>query len=214
VTLAASGAQDVFWMHIVGCLMGAAHRVDSVSGRCTWNADDYGPEVAAHVHVGDTREEFDRFIEEAGWPDFVVRATLEALIAELELTPAQVTPGVTPVLAQVDRPCRALGRVIPAGRVVGVVDSVTIATEEGPTFSFEMGGRIYEAGEADLNEWVIRGEPDELRLLNERVPTRLITCTTLVNRIPDVINAEPGLVTLDRLGKPRYKHFPLHRYVR
>ncbi len=214
VTLAASGAQDVFWMHLVGCLAGAAHRIDTVSGRCTWNADDYGPEVARHVRVGDTREEFDRFLAEEGWPDFVVRATLEALIAELELTPGRVVPNVAPVLAQVDRRSSALGTVIPAGRVVGVVDSVTIETEEGPTFSFEMGGRIYEEGETDLNEWVIRGEPEELRLLNERVPTRLITCTTLVNRIPDVINAEPGLVTLDRLGKPRYKHFPLHHYVR
>lgn len=214
VTLAASGAQDVFWLHIVGVLMGAAHRIESVSGRCTWNADDYGPEVAAHVHVGETPEEFERFLAEQGWPDFVVRATLEALIAEVELTPRAVVPRVTPVLAEIDRPCKALGRVIPAGRVVGVVDSVTIETEEGPVFSFEMGGRIYEPGETDVNEWMVRGEPAELRLVNEHVPTRLITCTTVVNRIPDVINAEPGLVTLDRLGKPRYKHHPLDRYVR
>lgn len=212
-TLAASGAQDVFWMHLVGCLMGAAHRVDSVAGRCTWNADDYGPEVARHVHVGDTPEEFERFLGEEGWPDFVVRATLESLIAEVELTPKAVIPRVAPVLAEVDRPCRALGTTIAAGRVVGVVDSVTIETEEGPTFAFEMGGRIYEEGETDVNEWVVRGDPAELRLLNDRVPTRLITCTTVVNRIPDVINAEPGLVTLDRLPKPRYKHFPLDRYV-
>ena len=77
-----------------------------------------------------------------------------------------------------------------------------------------MGGRIYEPGEADMNEWVVRGDPEELHLRNDRVPTRLITCTTLVNRIPDVINAEPGLVTLDRLGKPRYKHHPLGHYLR
>ena len=213
-TLAASGAQDVYWLHLVGVLMGAAHRIDSVSGRCTWNADDYGPEVARHVHVGDTEEEFRRYLAEEGWPDFVVRATLEALIAEVELTPVKVTPSVVPVLAEVDRTSRALGQMIPAGRIVGVVDSVTIATEEGPVFSFEMGGRIYEPGEADMNEWIVRGEPEELHLRNDRVPTRLITCTTLVNRIPDVINAEPGLVTLDRLGKPRYKHFPLGHYLR
>ena len=57
-TLAATGAQDVFWMNLVATLMGAAHRIDSVSGRCTWNADDYGPEVAAHVHLGETAEAF------------------------------------------------------------------------------------------------------------------------------------------------------------
>jgi hypothetical protein len=28
----------------------------------------------------------------------------------------------------------------------------------------------------------------------------------VVNRIPDVIAAEPGLVTLDRLPRPSYRH--------
>jgi hypothetical protein len=55
----------------------------------------------------------------------------------------------------------------------------------------------------------VRGEP-MLQLRNDRVPTRLVTCTTVVNRIPDVIAAEPGLVTLDRLPPPRYRHGSLH----
>jgi 4-hydroxy-tetrahydrodipicolinate reductase len=72
---------------------------------------------------------------------------------------------------------------------------------------------VYREGETDSNEWFVHGEP-ELHLRNDRVPTRLITCTSVVNRVPDVINAEPGLVTLDRLGKPRYKHGALARYRR
>jgi 4-hydroxy-tetrahydrodipicolinate reductase len=211
VTLAASGAQDVFWMKLVSTLLGASHRVDSVVGRCSWNADDYGPEVARHVRAGDTKEAFERFVTEEGWPDFVARATLEALVAELGLTVAAVTSSVEPVLAEGDTPSRALGR-IPAGHVMGVVDATTIETGEGPTFTFEMAGRVYREGEVDTNEWLVRGEPD-LHLFNDRVPTRLITCTTLVNRIPDVILAEPGLVTLDRLPQPRYKHHPLGHYL-
>jgi hypothetical protein len=38
------------------------------------------------------------------------------------------------------------------------------------------------------------------------VPYRFLTRSTLINRIPDVIAAKPGLITLDRLGKPHYKH--------
>lgn len=212
-TLAASGAQDVFWMNLVGTLMGAAHRIDSVFGRCTWNADDYGPEVAQHVHIGETKAEFDRYLRDHGWPDFVSRATLEALIADVGLTPRAVRPSVAPVLAESPTRSRSLGRTIAPGLLLGVVDSVTIETEEGPAFTFEMAGRVYEESEFDVNEWIIRGEPSELRLFNDRVPTRLITCTSVVNRIPDVINAEPGLITLDRLPKPRYRHGPLGRYV-
>jgi secondary-alkyl amine dehydrogenase [NAD(P)+] len=213
VTLAASGAQDVFWLHLVGTLLGASHRVDEVDGFCSWNADDYGPEVTAHVHAGETPEEFASYVEEHGWPDFVARATLDALVHELELTPSRVSSTVDPVVAEVDTPSRSLGVVIPAGRILGVVDATTIETDEGPTFTFRMAGRIYRAGEVDVNEWRVRGEPD-LHLRNDDVPTRLITCTSVVNRIPDVIDAPPGLVTLDRLGKPRYKHGRLERYLR
>jgi 4-hydroxy-tetrahydrodipicolinate reductase len=213
VTLAASGAQDVFWLHLVGTLLGASHRVDAVDGYCSWNADDYGPEVTAHVHAGETPEEFERHVAAHGWPDFVARATLEALVAELELTPATISSSVAPVVADEDRWSGSLGGTIPRGHLLGVVDATTIETCEGPSFTFRMEGRVYADGESDVNEWRVRGEP-ELHLRNDRVPTRLITCTSVVNRIPDVINASPGLVTLDRLGKPRYKHGPLERYVR
>jgi len=212
VSIAASGAQDVFWMNLVSTLMGASHRIDSVAGRCSWNADDYGPEVARHVHLGETKPEFERYLAEHGWPDFVVRSTLEALIADVFLTPAKVVPSVTPVLAERDTWSQSLASTVRPGHILGVVDAVTIETEEGPAFTFEMAGRVYDAGQADVNEWRISGEPD-LHLRNDRVPTRLITCTSVVNRIPDVINAEPGFVTLDRLPKLRYRHFPLDHYV-
>jgi hypothetical protein len=124
-----------------------------------------------------------------------------------------VSSTVEPVLAGNGTFSRALGRVVPSRHVLGVRDATTIETEEGPRFSFTMDGRVYGEGETDVNEWRVRGEPD-LHLRNEAVPTRLITCTSVVNRIPDVINAEPGLITLDALGKPRYKHFPVGRYLR
>jgi 4-hydroxy-tetrahydrodipicolinate reductase len=212
VTLAASGAQDVFWMKLVATLMGASHRIESVRGRCSWNADDYGPEVTAHVHAGASPEEFELYVREHGWPDFVARATLEALVADTGLTLGSVSSTVSPVLASVDTPSHSMGITIPAGRLLGVVDATTVETAEGPSFTFEMAGRIYGPGEADQNEWLILGEP-ELHLRNDRVPTRLITCTTVVNRIPDVIAADPGLVTLDRLPQPRYRHHALDVYV-
>jgi 4-hydroxy-tetrahydrodipicolinate reductase len=72
---------------------------------------------------------------------------------------------------------------------------------------------VYGPGESDLNEWIVRGEPDELRLRNDHVPTRLATCTQVINRIPDVINAAPGFVTVAELPRLRYRHFPLHAYL-
>jgi 4-hydroxy-tetrahydrodipicolinate reductase len=42
---------------------------------------------------------------------------------------------------------------------------------------------------------------------------RLATCTQVINRIPDVINAAPGFVTVTQLPRLRYRHFSLDRYV-
>jgi len=205
VTLAASGAQDVFWLHLVTTLLGASHRIDKVIGHCTWNVDDYGPEVAGHLHIGQTKEEFDRFVATSGWPEFVARQTLEALVSKLGLTVKTILSGVTPVTLEEPIQCRSLGREVPPGSVIGTIDRTTLLTIEGPEFVFDMEGRLYRDGESDSNRWQVEGEPD-LELSCRDANYRFTTCSTLVNRIPDVIAAEPGLCSLDKLGPPVYRH--------
>jgi 4-hydroxy-tetrahydrodipicolinate reductase len=208
-----SGAQDLYWMTLPCALMGAAHRVDSVHGRTMWNVDDYGPEVAQHVHAGRTLAEFEAHVAQHGWPSFVVRNTVDAIIADTGLTSEQLTASVRPVLARVATPSSSLARTVEPGRLLGVTDSVTITTREGPSFSFEQTGCVFEPGQSDTNEWIVRGDPPELALRNDRVPTRTATCTQVVNRIPDVINAPPGFATVAELPRLRYRHLPLNSYV-
>jgi 4-hydroxy-tetrahydrodipicolinate reductase len=213
VTIMGSGAQDLYWMTLPCALMGAAHRVDSVHGRTTWNVDDYGPEVAQHVQAGCTLDEFNSHVAREGWPSFVVRNTVDALVADAGLTAAQVDTWVEPVVASIETPSRSLGREIAPGSLLGVTDTATITTREGPSFTFEQTGCVYPPGQADMNEWVVRGEPAELKLRNDNVPTRVATCTQLINRIPDVINAPPGFATVAELPRLRYRHFSLDSYV-
>ena len=143
-------------MNIVSLLAGAAHRVDSVVGKTSWNVDDDGPNVAAEVHVGDTSTEFERFVAEEGWHSFVVQNTMDALVASVGLSVTRGHPVRRSVLADADIWCESLGTTIPARSVVGVIDGATFETREGPSFNFEMAGRLYREGEADYNEWVIR----------------------------------------------------------
>ncbi|MEK6217119.1 MAG: hypothetical protein N2B03_07875 [Boseongicola sp.] len=212
VTLAASGAQDVFWVHLVGTLLGASHTVDSVKGRCTWNVNDFGPHVAKHVHVGDNRMEFEKYVSEHGWPEFVARQNLEAIVSELGLTVAKVTSDVAPVVATESVRCESLNLLVQPGEMIGTMDKTRVETNEGPTFELSMQGYIYSAIDTDTNEWIVAGEP-ELHLTNSRANYRFTTCSSLVNRIPDVIRAEPGLLTLDQLGKPSFKHGSLAKYL-
>jgi hypothetical protein len=206
VTLAASGAQDVFWLNLVRTLLGASHKIDKVKGHCTWNVDDYGPEVAGHLLIGRTREEFDRFVATSGWLEFVARQTLEALVSRLGLTVKTISSDVTPITLQETIHCRSLGTEIARGCMIGTIDRTVVSTQEGPQFEFTMEGRVYRDGESDSNHWQVKGEPN-LDLKCQEANYRFTTCSTLVNRFPDVIAAAPGLCSLDKLGPPSYKHW-------
>ncbi len=212
VTITGSGHQDVYWVNLISMWMGTAHHIESVTGRASWNVDDYGPEVAKDTRAGDTTDEFAAWQSEANRPPTFGCNTLGALVSSLGLTPTSVTTSTRPEIAPVDTYSRSLDTVISAGRVIGSTDVDTVATREGLTFSFEMIGRVYQEGETDINEWSISGEPD-LKLSNPAVPTAVTTVTQFVNRIPDVINAPPGFVTCEQLPPLKYRAFQLGMYL-
>ncbi len=51
---------------------------------------------------------------------------------------------------------------------LGVVDTATVTSREGPSITFEQTGCVYGSGESDVNEWIVRAEREELRLRNHR----------------------------------------------
>jgi 4-hydroxy-tetrahydrodipicolinate reductase len=212
VTLTGTGHQDSYWVNLVAMMMGTAHRIETVTGKASWNVDDYGAEVAHDQRVGDTEEEFAAWLAGAERPPTFGRNVLDALLADTGMTPSRITTRSRPDLAAAAMRSESLDLEVPVGNVVGFTDIDEVETVQGPTLTFEMTGRLYGEGEADINDWTITGEP-ELHLSNPRVPTQVTTCTQLVNRIPDVINAEPGFVTIERLPKLRYRAFPLAQYL-
>jgi hypothetical protein len=212
VTLTGSGHQDTYWVNLVSMVMGTSHRIDTVTGTASWNVDDYGPEVARDQRVGDTEEQFAAWLKEAERPPTFGLNVLHALLADAGLTARRFITSTRPEFADEVLHSSSLELDVRPGQVIGFSDVDEVETYEGPTLTFEMAGRLYGEGEADMNEWTITGEP-ELHLSNPRVPTQITTCTQLVNRIPDVINAEPGFITMERLPKLRYRAFPLAQYV-
>lgn len=174
-----------------------------MSGHCTWNVDGYGPEVAGHLFIGRTKAEFDRHVATSGWPEFGARQTLEALVSRLGLTVRKISSDVRPVTSERSVHCRCLGSDIPPGSMIGTIDRTAVSTEEGPLFEFTMEGRVYRNDERHTNLWNVTGEPD-LALQCSDTNYRFTTCSTLVNRIPDVIAAAPGLCSLDMPGPASY----------
>jgi 2,4-diaminopentanoate dehydrogenase len=213
VTLTGTGHQDIYWVNLVSMVLATAHRIETVTGRASWNVDDFGPEVAKDQRVDTSVEDFDRWLAEADRPPSFGRNTLGALVEDLGLTVAEQESSTRPEVAKQPVPSKSLGITVDGGRVIGFTDVDTVRSHDGISLTFEMTGRLYLEGEADINDWTVTGEP-ELRLLNPAVPTGVTTCTQLVNRIPDVINAPPGFVTIEKLPRLRYRTFPLGAYLR
>ena len=89
---------------------------------------------------------------------------------------------------------------------------VTTMTKEGIVIESECIGKVYSKEDYDKNEWTIEGEPNTT-IVVARPATVELTCGSVVNRIPDVINAEPGYVTTEKFGELNYRVKPLNEYI-
>jgi 4-hydroxy-tetrahydrodipicolinate reductase len=213
VSITATGHQEIYWVQLASLMMGASHTVKSVVGTVSWNIDDFGPEVAREQRVGDTPEEFAEWVGGAERPPTVGRNTLDALVADLGLVVESTESSTRPEIAEDDRHCQVLDLTVPAGSVIGFTDVDSVRTTTGIEMTFEMLGRVAAPGEPDANDWQVTGEPD-LVLATPGVPSRVTTVTQLVNRIPDIINAPPGFVTIEMLPRARYRPYPLETYLK
>lgn len=212
VTITAGGHQDAYWVNLVALLMGTAHKIDSVVGRTTWNPDDYGPVAADFMPIDLSVEEFEQFVASGEGPPSYGDSVVGALAAHAGLTVSDLSSRRMPVVAAAEMTWRSLERQVASGRVIGFTDIDTVETEEGPTLTVEMTGALYGDDDVDVNEWAISGVPN-LTLSTPAVETHVTTCTGVVNRIPDVINAAPGFVTVEALPPLRYRPKAFGEYL-
>jgi 2,4-diaminopentanoate dehydrogenase len=203
VSVLGSGYTDYYWGGEVMQLAGSCHRIERIEGLGRFNVDDYGMAVAHNNHVGESIADFEAAFREDVSPAFF-QTVADLLCANLGLAVTSVRQSIEPSTEDVDVSCRVLGTKVRAGDVTGKVTVVDVATAEGVDLHIELQERLYREGEADLNRWIIHGEPTAV-LENPKPATDVLTCATLVNRIPDVIAAPPGYVTVDMLPKLRYR---------
>ena len=105
------------------------------------------------------------------------------------------------------------------------IEGMAVASSEvpDPTFAEEMlgkgiaikpaVGKVYAPDEFDKNIWTVEGEPTTT-ITVEKPATVELTCGTIVNRIPDVINAPAGYVTTEKMGDLYFKGSNLEKYVK
>ena len=226
-TICGSGYQDVFWGNLISVLAGATHKIDTIKGKSSYNVEDYGISLARVHGAGLRAEEFEK---EVASHDNISEKEREELIKKGKFAPSYMwnvngwlcsklglhvvsqTQKSVPQIAEHDIYSSTLDMTIPKGHCTGMSAVVTTKTKEGITIQSECIGKVYDKNEFDCNDWTIMGEPNT-RVVIERPSTVELTCATVINRIVEVLCAEPGYTTTDQMPENIYKAFNLDKYV-
>lgn len=227
-TITGTGYQDIYWGQLITSIAGSTQKITKIKGSSSYNVEEYGIALAEAHGAGLTLEEFDekvasgdRISEEerqniinAG--DFIPSYMWNVngwLCSKLGLTPISQTQKCVPQTYKDDIFSSTLNMTVKAGDATGMSAVVTTQTKEGIVIESECIGKVYAPGEFDKNIWTVEGEPTTT-ITVEKPDTVELTCGTIVNRIPDVINAPAGYVTVEKMGELNFKIKDLNEYVK
>ena len=227
-TITGSGYQDIYWGQLISSIGGSTQKITKIKGSSSYNVEDYGialakahgaglplddfgKEIAAVDRISD--EERQAIIEKGDYLPSYMWNVNGWLAEKLGLHVISQRQKCVPQTYEKDLESSTLGMTIKAGDATGMSAVVTTETEEGITIESECIGKVYAPDEFDKNEWTIYGEP-ETTIVVERPATVELTCASIVNRIPDVINARAGYVPTADIGELNYKVKSLNEYVK
>ena len=227
-TITGSGYQDIYWGQLISSIAGSTHKITKIKGSSSYNVEDYGIALAQAHGAGLTLEEFDKqvasvdrisdeerqeMIDKGEYLPSYMWNVNGWLCAKLGLTVKSQTQKTVPQTHNEDIASSTLQMTVKAGDATGMSAVVTTETEEGITIESECIGKVYSKDDFDKNEWTVIGEPDTTLVIN-RPSTVELTCASIVNRIPDVINSKPGYVPTEEMGELNYRVKPLNEYVK
>ena len=218
-TITGTGYQDIYWGQLISSIAGSTQKITKIKGSSSYNVEDYGIALAEAHGSGLTISEFDKQVASVDrisdeerqkminngeyLPSYMWNVN-GWLCSKLGLTVISQTQKCVPQTYKEDIYSSTLDMTIKAGDATGMSAVVTTETKEGITIESECIGKVYGPDEFDKNIWTVEGEPTTT-ITVERPSTVELTCATVVNRIPDVINAEPGYVTTEKIGDLHFK---------
>lgn len=226
-TLTGSGYPDLYWGVLIDTLAGSLHSITCIKGSSSYNVEDYGIALAKGHGAGLSLADFAREIGQYNELDSdAIKEKIESgevepsymwnqngwLCARLGLTPVSQTQQCIPTTHDSQLHSSTLDMTIQARDATGMSAVVKTETAEGVTLETECIGKVYAPGEFDKNEWTFIGEPEMTNIVN-RPATVELTCANLINRIPALINSEPGYITTEQLPNNRFLTRPLNEYI-
>ena len=218
-TITGSGYQDIFWGQLITSICGATQSIKKIVGESWYNVEDYGIALAEAHGAGLTLAEFDekiasvdrmsdeernKLIEDGVYSPSYMWNVNGWLCEKLGLTVKSQTQKCVPETYGEDIESSTLGMTVKAGAATGMSAVVTTETEEGIVIESKCVGKVYAPDEFDRNEWTVMGEPDTT-ITVQRPATVELTCASVVNRLPDLVKAEPGFVATSSMEDLSFK---------
>ena len=226
-TITGSGYQDIYWGQLISSIAGSTQTIKKIKGSSSYNVEEYGIALAKAHGAGLDLETFEKEIASADniseearneiiqkgeyMPSYMWNVN-GWLCSKLGLTVESQTQKCVPQTYKEDIESTTLQMTVKKGMATGMSAVVTTTTKEGIIIESECIGKVYSKEDFDKNEWTIEGEPTTTLVIN-RPQTVELTCASIVNRIPDVINSKPGYVTTEKFGELNYKVKPLNEYI-
>lgn len=209
VSIFASGINDIFWSGIGIDLVGVCKRVDKIDFKNKLPLEGMGVGVAEEFKINCEPEEFKETMKNIDLAaDPAVGGPLLSLYVNAEilgLKPTEVDITVEPLVATEDIKMPQWDMVIKKGRMLGQMFNISMQTDKNILCTTSMIIKVLEAGEKAGTDWTIEGEPNLFVQLGD-ICGEITTSTTAVNRIPDVVKARPGLLTLADLSQRPIYH--------
>lgn len=227
-TITGSGYQDIYWGQLISSIAGSTQKITKIKGSSSYNVEDYGIALAKAHGAGLSLEDFDK---EVASVDKISDEERQAIIEKGEYLPSYMwnvngwlaeklglhitsqRQKCVPQTHETDLESSTLGMTVKSGDATGMSAVVTSETEEGIVIESECIGKVYAPDEFDKNEWTVYGEPDTTIVVNKPATVEL-TCASVVNRIPDVLNSKAGYVPTAEMGELCYRIKALNEYVK
>ena len=218
-TISGSGYQDIYWGQLISSICGSTQSIKKIIGESWYNVEDYGIALAEAHGAGLTLDEFDKkiasvdrmsdeerqkIIDSGTYSPSYMWNVNGWLCDKLGLTVTRQSQECIPETYDKDIESSTLGMTIKAGDATGMSAVVTTETKEGVTLVTKCVGKVYAPDEFDRNEWTVEGEPNTT-ITVQRPATVELTCASIVNRIPDLIDAKPGFVPTAEMGDLQFK---------
>ena len=216
VSILSSGFQDPYTFQIISLLAGTCFSIDEIHMSLTSNLNHVGAHEMQIAGIGLDKDTFEMAMSEAQNSPLLEGKTayMECITAHMGLTTKSIENWVDPIITQNAIHTPVLDQTIDPGKVIGSHLNTRINTEEGIVYHSVMSFVIYPDGKPDLSPFEVRisGNPD-VNFVGKNIDIHAHVCQALINRIPDVLNAKPGLVSLDQLPRPRFYARDYSEYV-